>query len=164
MKIKWFYRGMLFMGVVLLSSCSSSSYSVKIKDSSDIKNSIEVYLFGLKSDSLNQTKISSYDDFWLRVFKSNGQFPSDKRGFYFGTNTNEVQYLNHDDPIWSVWKDSDMEYFCIAVYYSDFTDSDRDSDDNWKKIIPIKHYNWLGMGSEKLEIDIKDQTFLVEEK
>lgn len=149
---KYLLVGTIFLFVI---SCSSYKYTAEISNVSNNKKSIEVYLFGVSSDNISKMKAITYDDFWLKVFNSNGSFPDEKKVFYFGYGSAKTQTLDYDDNIWSIWKDSDKDYLCISTYSSDFTDSGR-SDVNWKVFVDLKHYNWWGLCSEKLRIMIKD--------
>ena len=139
------------MGII--AACSSYNYSTDIVNNSDDEESVEIYFFGIPSDEYEKMKIITYDDFWMKVFNSNGEYPAKKKVFYFGPGTTKTQTLDYDDNAWKVWKDTNMEYLCVVAYSPDFTDSSR-KDVEWKKIVRLKHRNWWGLCSEKLNVNI----------
>lgn len=155
MRKKWYIYFAAIAISMTVAACSSYNYSTEITNSSDNEKSVEVYFFGIPSDKLEETQIITYDDFWMKVFNSKGEYPKNKKAFYFGPGTPKTQNLDYNDSVWSIWKNSDMDYLCIAAYSPDFTDSSR-KDVDWKKIIQLKHRNWWGLFSEKLKVDIKD--------
>lgn len=155
MKKGWYiwFLAMTVTVMVIITACSSYNYSADITNVSDDEGSIEVYFFGIPSNEFENMKIITYDDFWMKVFNSKGQYPDNKKVFYFGFGTTKTQSLDYNDNAWSVWKDTGMKYLCVVAYSHDFTDSGR-KDIDWKKIIRLKHRNWWGLCSEKLNVNL----------
>ncbi len=155
MKIKWYAWFLVVIVVVIITACSSYNYSTNITNGSSNQESIEIYFFGILSDEFEKMKIITYEDFWAKVFNSKGQYPENRKVFYFGPETTKTQSMDYNDNAWSVWKESGMKYLCVVAYSPDFTDSSR-KDVDWKKIVELKHYNWWGLCSEKLDVSLRD--------
>ncbi len=156
MKIKWYVWFLTLIVIVIITACSSYNYSTEItNDLNNNQESVEIYLFGIPSDKFEGMKIITYNDFWMKVFDSKGQYPENRKVFYFGPETTRAQSLDYSDNVWGVWKDTDMEYLCIVAYSPDFTDSAR-KDVDWKKFVQLKHRNWWGLCDEKLNVNVRN--------
>ena len=153
MKRKWYAWLLTVIVIVVIAACSSYNYSTSITNDSEDVESVEIYLFGILSDEFENMKMITYDDFWMKVFNSKGEYPANRKIFYFGPETTtKTLSLDYNDNAWSVWKDSDMKYLCVVAYSPDFTDSSRK--DVWKKIIRLRHFNWWWSSNEKLNINL----------
>lgn len=162
MSKKWYIYFVSIIFIILIAACSSYNYSIEITDSSDSDKSLEIDIFAIPSDKLAEMKMITYNDFWMKVFKSNGEYPKYKQSYYFGPGSPKTQHLDYKDYSWSVWEDSNMDYLCITAYSPDFTDSSRNNVD-WNQFVKLKHRNWWGMCSEKLDIKIDNGVLHVEE-
>jgi len=163
-KRRWYVWFLALIVMVIIAACSSYNYSTNITNNdSDNEASTEIYFFGIPSDGLEKMKIITYDEFWMKVFNSKGEYPEKKKVFYFGPpSTTKPQSLDYDDNVWRVWKDTNMDYLCVVAYSPDFTDSSR-KDVEWKKIVRLKHRNWWGLCSEKLNVNVRDGVLDVED-
>ncbi len=162
MSKRFYYYSVSISITIFIAACSSYNYSTEITDGSDTDKSVEINIFAIPSDDLNEMKMITYEDFWTKVFKSNGKYPSYKKVFYFGPGSPKIQHLDYRDYVWSVWENSDMDYLCITAYSPDFTDSGRSNGD-WNRIIKLKHRNWWGICSENLDIKIDNGVLRVED-
>jgi len=164
MKRKRYVR--LFLTVIVIAvitACSSYNYSVSITSDSDDIESVEMYFFGIPSGEFENMKMVTYDDFWMKVFNSKGEYPVNRKFFYFGPETTKTQSLDYNDNAWSVWKDTDMKYLSIVAYSPDFTDSSR-KDTDWKKIIRLRHFNWWWSSNEKLNVNLSNGVLDIKEE